>query len=78
MVAEALPSELDRTRVFPRVDGALPPGIALIDEPDSYTVTDDLIIDGVRLPTGRVVVGEYLADVDAIDLRSGRVCIPCA
>ena len=70
VVAEELPGEVDRTRFFPRVDGTLPPGIALIDEPDSYAVTDDLIIDGVELPTGRVVVGEYLADVDAIDLGS--------
>ena len=52
VVAEELPGELDRTRVFPRVEGTLPPGIALIDEPDSYMVTDDLIIDGVRLPDG--------------------------
>ncbi len=65
-----LPGDVDRTRVFPRVDGTLPPGIALIDEPDSYTLTDDLVIDGVRLPTGRVVVGEYLADIDAIDLHA--------
>ena len=63
-----LPGEADRTRVFPRSAGTLPPGIALIDEPEAFVPTEDMIIDGLELPTGRVAVGEFLEDLEPLDI----------
>ena len=39
----ALPGPADRTRVFERRPATLPPGIALIPEPDAPTLTEDVI-----------------------------------
>jgi hypothetical protein len=64
----SLPGEEDRTRVFERRAGSLPPEIELIPEPDGYTMTDDLLMGEVVLPTGRIVVGEYLLEVDQLDV----------
>ncbi|HEU5203803.1 MAG TPA: DUF4241 domain-containing protein [Candidatus Limnocylindrales bacterium] len=54
-----LPDEDSRVRPFARTSGTLPPGITAIPDSD-YALTDDLHIGEVRLPSGRVVVGEYL------------------
>jgi hypothetical protein len=62
-----LPEEQFRTRAFPRTAGTLPPGMDA--QPDSeYRLGDDLHVGEVKLPTGRVVVGEFLADVQPLGL----------
>ena len=63
-----LPGEADRTRTFERRPGTLPPGIALIPEPDWYTLSDDLLLGDIELPSGRVVVGEFLFDREPLGL----------
>ena len=63
-----LPGEADRTRTFERRPGTLPPGIALIPEPDGYSLSDDLLLGDIALPSGRVVVGEYLLEQGELDL----------
>ena len=63
-----LPGEADRTRTFERRPGTLPPGIALFPEPDGYSLSDDLLLGDIALPSGRVVVGEYLFDQEPLDL----------
>jgi hypothetical protein len=63
-----LPGEQSRSRVFEHRPGTLPPGIALIPEPDSYTISDDLLVGEVSLPSGRVVVGESLLDVEPLPI----------
>jgi hypothetical protein len=50
-----MPAEQDRARVFERRPATLPPGIAVIPEPDAPTLTDDVIAGRLSLPTGRVV-----------------------
>lgn len=66
-VAVDLPTESDRTREFERRAGTLPPGIALIEEPDSYSLGEDVFPGSLRLPSGRVWVGEYI-DEEPLDL----------
>jgi hypothetical protein len=63
-----LPGEADRTRRFARRPGTLPPGIALIPEPAGYTLSDDLLLGDITMPSGRVVVGEYLFDQEPLDV----------
>ncbi len=63
-----LPREADRTRTFERRPGTPPPGIALIPEPDGYSLSDDLLLGDITLPSGRVVVGEYLFEQEPLDL----------
>ena len=60
-----LPGAADRTREFPRTAGSLPAGISAL--PDSeYDMTEDLELGEVLLPSGRVVVGEYLFDAEPL------------
>ena len=59
------PGTAFRTREFPRVAGTLPPGIAALPDSD-YTLGEDLRIGDVLLPSGRVVVGEYLFDAEPL------------
>jgi hypothetical protein len=66
-----LPDERFRTKELERRSGTLPPGIDLIAEPDSYVLADDLLLGDVRLPSGRVVVGEYLMDLEPLDFTVG-------
>ena len=54
-----LPDEDTRAQPYARTAGTFPPGITAIPDSD-YALTDDLQIGEVRLPSGRVVVGEYL------------------
>ncbi len=63
-----LPGEDARTREYARRPGTLPPGIGLIDEPD-YRLGEDLLVGEVALPSGRVIVGEYLFDAEPLDFR---------
>ena len=60
-----LPGEKDRARIFPRTPGTLPPGIQALPDSD-YEVTEDLELGEVLLPSGRVIVGEYLFDADPL------------
>ena len=53
-----LPTEADRTRVFERRPATLPPGVAVIAEPEAGIPTEDVLVGSVSLPSGRVVVGE--------------------
>jgi Protein of unknown function (DUF4241) len=62
-----LPGEKDRARTFPRTPGTLPPGIAALPDSD-YEVTEDLHVGEVLLPSGRVIVGEYLFELEPLDL----------
>jgi hypothetical protein len=63
-----LPDERSRTREFPRTAGTLPPGIEAL--PDSaYLVSDDLHVGEVLLPSGRVIVGEFIFDAEPLDVR---------
>jgi hypothetical protein len=64
-----LPRPGDRTREFARRPGTLPPGISLIHEPEGYVLTDDLLLGDVRLPSGRVVIGEYLLDPEGLSFE---------
>jgi hypothetical protein len=54
-----LPDEATRTQPYSRTAGTVPPGITALPDSD-YVLTDDLHIGEVNLPSGRVVVGEYL------------------
>lgn len=62
-----LPGEKDRARTFPRTPGTLPPGIDALPDSD-YEVTEDLHVGEVLLPSGRVIVGEYLFELEPLDL----------
>jgi hypothetical protein len=68
IVSLELPTERDRTRVFTRRPGTLPPGIDVIDEPDQWVLHQDVLAPSVELPSGRLVVGEYLDDIEPLDL----------
>jgi uncharacterized protein DUF4241 len=63
-----LPGEDDRTREFPRTAGTLPPGITALPDSD-YAETEDLALGDVLLPSGRVIVGEYLFDAEPLGLE---------
>ncbi len=70
-----LPSETDRTREFPRTAGSLPPGIAALPDSD-YDLSEDLRIGAVQLPSGRVVVGEYLFDAEPLGFQVAAGAYP--
>ena len=61
-----LPGTDSRTRVFPRRPGTIPPGIELVAEPESYVLGEDLMLPDIVLPSGRVVIGEYLLDPEGL------------
>jgi len=60
-----LPDEDARAQPYARIAGTLPPGITAFPDSD-YALTDDLLIGDVKLPSGRVVVGEYLYDEEPL------------
>lgn len=64
-----LPGAGDRIRNFARRPGSLPPAIALIHEPEGFVLTDDLLLGDVHLPSGRVVIGEYLLDPEGLSFE---------
>ena len=57
-----LPAEADRTRIFERRPATLPPGIAIIPEPETPVLTEDVIAGLLTLPTGRVVAPGLTGD----------------
>ena len=59
------PGEEFRTREFTRVAGTLPPGTEALPDAD-YTLSEELQIGEVLLPSGRVIVGEYLLDAEPL------------
>jgi hypothetical protein len=60
VTAVSLPGAADRIRVFERRPATLPPGIALIPEPDAPVPTEDVIAGRLSLPSGQVVADGYL------------------
>lgn len=68
-----LPDEDTRAQPFARTTGTLPPAITAFPDSD-YALTDDLQIGDVKLPSGRVIVGEYLSDEEplAFTVAPGR------
>lgn len=64
-----LPGPEARTRDFARRPGTIPPGIDLIHEPESFALAEDLVLPDVVLPSGRVVIGEYLLDPEEFALE---------
>lgn len=64
IVSLDFPGAGDRTRQFARRPATLPPGIGLIPEADSYTPTEDILLPELVLPSGALVVGEYLLETD--------------
>ena len=57
----SLPGAADRIRVFERRPATLPPGIAVIREPDTPVPTEDVIAGRLSLPSGRIVADGALA-----------------
>jgi hypothetical protein len=47
----------------------LPPGIRVISEPDTYTLTEDELAGKVKLPSGRIVVGAVILDDKPLPVR---------
>jgi hypothetical protein len=47
----------------------LPPGVTVVPQRKRRRLTDDVAADRVRLPSGRVVVGEDLLDAKPLDVR---------
>jgi hypothetical protein len=68
-VSVDLPTERDRARALPRRAGTIPPGIKVIDEPKGYVLRQDILPGSITLPSGRVVVGEYLFEEKPLPLR---------
>ena len=54
------PGAADRIRVFERRPATLPPGIAIIPEPDTPVLTEDVIAGRLSLPSGRLVADGFL------------------
>ena len=63
-----LPDEASRTREFPRTAATLPPGIDALPDSD-FLLSDDLHLGGVLLPSGRVIVGEFICDAEPLAAR---------
>jgi hypothetical protein len=68
VVSFVAPTEADRTRVFPRRPATLPPGVDVIQERDAWIPTEDLLPGDVRLPSGRIAVGEFLFEEEVLDI----------
>jgi uncharacterized protein DUF4241 len=64
VVSLDLPGPDDRLRQFARTPASLPAGIGLIPEPDAYVLTERLHLPDLVLPSGGLVVGEYLLEAD--------------
>lgn len=64
-----LPTERDRLRLFPRRPATLPPGIQVIPEPDTYTLTANELAGKLKLPSGRIVVGAVILDDKPLPVR---------
>jgi hypothetical protein len=63
----SVPAAADRIRVFERRPATLPPGIAVIPEPDTPIPTEDVIAGNLSLPSGGIVADGFLA-VDTVPL----------
>lgn len=55
-----MPAAADRIRVFERRPATLPPEIALIPEPDTPALTEEVIAGRLALPSGRLVADGFL------------------
>ena len=65
-----LPGPAHATRQFAPRAATLPPGIALVPEPEAYDLTEDLLLPELLLPSGRIVVGEYLLDTEGLAVET--------
>ena len=72
----SLPGDEDRARVFATHPGTLPPGVDLVPEPGGYSLADDLTVGSVELPTGRLMVGEYLTDDEELPIALQPAAYP--
>src|SRR5919197_4671328 len=75
-VSVDLPTERDRARALPRRAGTIPPGVKVIDEPKGYVLRQDILPGSIMLPSGRVVVGEYLFEEKPLPIRVARGSYP--
>jgi Protein of unknown function (DUF4241) len=64
------PGRADRARRWLRKPGALPPGIRLAAQQYGWKLSDEVTPAKVRLPSGRIVVGEYLLDAKPLEARA--------
>ena len=63
--AADIPGANDRSRVFERRPATLPPGVAVIPEPETPVLTEDVIAGRLSLPSGRVVAdGAMIGQTD--------------
>jgi hypothetical protein len=65
-----VPGDGDRTRRWAYRRATLPPGIARAPDPKGWTPTEDVLPGRVRLPSGRIVVGEYLLEAKPLHARA--------
>jgi uncharacterized protein DUF4241 len=73
----SLPDATDRIRVFARRLATLPPGIAVIPEPGTPVLTDDVIAGRLSLPSGQLVADAYLgADAKPLPDRAAPGAYP--
>ena len=65
-----VPGPGDETRQFDRRPASLPPGIGLIPESEAPVLTEDVLLPDLVLPSGGVVIGEYLLDTDGLSVET--------
>ena len=65
-----LPASSDRARTWARRPATLPPGIGLVAEAKGWRPTADVVAAPIRLPSGRIVVGEYPLDTQPLPARA--------
>lgn len=62
-----IPGPGDRSHVYERRPATLPPGVTVIPEPDTPTLTEDVVAGRLSLPTGRVVAdGSLIGRVEPL------------
>jgi hypothetical protein len=64
-----LPRKSDRARTWSRQPGRPPPGIVLARDSHGWTLGDEITPSKLKLPSGRVAIGDYL-DEPPLDLRA--------
>jgi hypothetical protein len=73
VVSVDLPRPEDRSHAYPRRPATLPAGIPVVPEDDGWEPTEDVLPGSLELPTGRIVVTEYLDSKPlALRVRPGR------
>jgi hypothetical protein len=72
-----VPGRSDLSRTWVRRRATLPPGIHLIRQREGWSPTKDVVAEKVGLPSGRIVVGEYLLEERPLRVRArpGRYAV---